>query len=280
MSIKFKIINIYHNKFIRFIFLPLYNLYQFFLLQIYKKSKDSLQIKQLHCQYNNKRCFIIGNGPSLIPEDLNKIKGEISFASNRIYHIFPFTEWRPNYYISIDLDNIVPEIDNIKKSGDYIKFINYRARNYGRKESDNLLYIFIYGKSTVNRFDIKETSLNDDVSKYVTRVKTVTATAIEIAIYMGFKEIYLLGVDNNYAKKVDKNGKVYDDPTVKSSYFKGMKDSNGKLGDGISVQSVEAMNYSYKICKEFAEKKGVKIYNATRGGKLEVFERVDFDSLF
>ena len=37
---------------------------------------------------------------------------------------------------------------------------------------------------------------------------------------------------------------------------------------------------AYEVAKENAEKKGIKIYNATRGGKLEVFERVDFDSLF
>ncbi len=59
-----------------------------------------------------------------------------------------------------------------------------------------------------------------------------------------------------------------------------MRDANGNLGDGDSVQNVESMNRSYELCKEFAEKNGVKIYNATRGGKLEVFERVDFDSLF
>ena len=36
----------------------------------------------------------------------------------------------------------------------------------------------------------------------------------------------------------------------------------------------------YMCAKEYAERHEIKIYNATRGGKLEVFERVDFDSLF
>ncbi len=32
--------------------------------------------------------------------------------------------------------------------------------------------------------------------------------------------------------------------------------------------------------KKYADKNGVKIFNATRGGMLEVFERVDLDDMF
>ena len=38
--------------------------------------------------------------------------------------------------------------------------------------------------------------------------------------------------------------------------------------------------YTYVAIKEQCEKRGIKVYNATRGGKLEVFQRVDFDDLF
>ena len=138
----------------------------------------------------------------------------------------------------------------------------------------------MHGRFRINPYAPSANTLSDNLSKYATKVSTVTVSAIELAVYMGFKEIYLLGVDNNYAKKIDENGKVYNDKSVKSSYFKGMRDASGNLGDGISVQNVEAMNHSYEICKKFADEKGVKIYNATRGGKLEIFERVDFDSLF
>lgn len=275
LSTKFR-----NSKLMRFIFYPIRCLYDFVLLKKYQKSDDSKYIQGLCGIHNNKRCFIIGNGPSLTPDDLDKIKNEISFASNRIYHIFQFTEWRPNYYLSMDFNVIALEIENIKNIGNYPKFINYRAAKYGRKSDSNLWYIFMKGKFNINPFASFANELSNDASKYLTKSGTVTATAIELAIYMGFKEIYLLGVDNNYAIKVDKKGRIYNDPTVKSSYFKGMKDSSGKLGDGFSVQSVETANNSYEMCKKFAEEKGVRIYNATRGGKLEVFERIDFDSIF
>lgn len=38
--------------------------------------------------------------------------------------------------------------------------------------------------------------------------------------------------------------------------------------------------WNYQAARRYAETHGIKIYNATRGGELEVFERVDFDSLF
>lgn len=37
---------------------------------------------------------------------------------------------------------------------------------------------------------------------------------------------------------------------------------------------------TFEKAREYADGHGIKIYNATRGGKLEVFERVNFDKLF
>ena len=55
-------------------------------------------------KYSGKRCFLIGNGPSLKAEDLTKLykNGDITFAFNRVYNIFDDTEWRPKFYISQD----------------------------------------------------------------------------------------------------------------------------------------------------------------------------------
>ena len=88
---------------------------------------------------------------------------------------------------------------------------------------------------------------------------TVTISLIQIAVYMGFKEIYLLSCDCDYSG-----------PKQHFTYY-GMK-SDSKAGD--------IMILAYQAAKDYADSHGIKIYNATRGGKLEVFEREDFDSLF
>ena len=180
----------------------------------------------------------------------------------------------------MDVDGLLTEFDRIKQGGNYTKFINFKASKYGRNPEDNIWYLYRHGKFHIKNYVVDADTMSEDISQYITSVGTVTANAIEIAIYMGFKEIYLLGVDNNYAVKRREDGTVYRDPTVKSSYFAGMKDEKGNPGDGISVQTVHQMNQSYELCKKYADSKNVKVFNATRGGMLEVFPRADFDELF
>ena len=55
-------------------------------------------LKELKDKYKGQRCFIIGNGPSLTVSDLESLKDEVTFASNRIFKIFDETDWRPDYY--------------------------------------------------------------------------------------------------------------------------------------------------------------------------------------
>ena len=40
---------------------------------------------------------------------------------------------------------------------------------------------------------------------------------------------------------------------------------------------IDAIMDGYKAAKQYADLHGIRICNATRGGKLEIFERVDFD---
>lgn len=63
---------------------------------------NSFRIIKLKNRYKNKRCFVIGNGPSLKLDDLNKLKNEFTFASNKIYKIFNQTDWRPSFYFAED----------------------------------------------------------------------------------------------------------------------------------------------------------------------------------
>ena len=67
-----------------------------------KRRKANCTMRELKDKYKGQRCFVIGNGPSLTAEDLNLLKGEVTFASNRIYKMFEQTDWRPTYYAVFD----------------------------------------------------------------------------------------------------------------------------------------------------------------------------------
>ena len=70
----------------------------------FSRTKYGKQLALYKGKFTGKRCFLIGNGPSLRAEDLTRLReaGEITFAFNRIYSIFDQTPWRPNFYISQD----------------------------------------------------------------------------------------------------------------------------------------------------------------------------------
>ncbi len=64
--------------------------------------KNDQRLLSLLDSHRGKRCFVVGNGPSLKIDDLDKLTGEITFASNRIFLAFEETQWRPTYYTMCD----------------------------------------------------------------------------------------------------------------------------------------------------------------------------------
>lgn len=262
------------NTFIvRLVCWPFVNTKRWIQKQNFCNTEDAAYIREKKNLHNGQRCFIIGNGPSLSVEDLECLKNEVTFASNRIYYMFSKVNWRPTYFFATDNDVILKEIETFKKLEMKEKFINSAAKKYGRKEADNIHYIFLYGPFYLNRNRVYLHSISEHVDKYFSQSNTVTCSCIEMAIYMGFKEIYLLGVDHNYSKMIDMNGIVSEKKDVKT-YFDGMKG-----GTTVSIYNPTAATRGFENCKKYADAHGIKILNATRGGMLEVFDRVDFDAI-
>lgn len=241
----------------------------------YKNSKYFNEIKKFKNIHNNKRCFIIGNGPSLQAKDLDKLKDEITFGTNKIFFMFNNTKWRPTYYCCTDYllaKNIIDDINNMNEVKE--KFIPYKNIHFNDNNQIKGERRILVNFNDKKRFP---QNFSEDISNEVCCGHTVTYVAIQIAIYMGFKEIYLIGIDHNYSMYKDINGKIIVNNKVKDYFTEGYK-NNKKEGVG-NIGNLEMMNISYKTAKKYADKNNIKIYNATRGGKLEVFKRVDFDKI-
>ena len=265
-----------HSYFVRLVLAPIILAKRAVDRKKYRESEDSKFIKEYHNKYVGNRCFIIGNGPSLIPEDLNLIINEISFASNRIYKMYDKTKWRPTFYVCIDRQNLIDDIGIIKRMKGSIKLVAYYAKRYGRKKEDELHYILLSGKYTPN--ELKKIHgggvVQSDISMYTSSSQSVTCNMLEIAFYMGFKEIYLIGVDHNFPISIDRNGKK----TVNNK-LEGHFSGGGFLDKKIDFVYYDALTDSYQLLADYAKKNGIKVYNATRGGKLEVFERINLESI-
>jgi hypothetical protein len=244
---------------------------KFFLLRakirfLYGKALQKYKDKHL-----GGRCFIIGNGPSLKITDLEKLKNEATFATNKIFLAFEETSWRPTYYCSTDPMMIIENAKIIEHLEAVEKFIAISL--YSRKRIQGVLHFPHFVKTFYPNYP----EFSSDISYEIVGASTVTYTAIQIAAYMGFREIYLLGVDFNYPQSVNARGDVVLSDV--KAYFTEKYMEKKEFGKDYYFPNLECGLLDYKKAKEYADGHGIKIYNATRGGKLEVFPRVDFDSI-
>ncbi len=231
------------------------------------KSKAAVRsVKGIH---KGERCFIIGNGPSLRVEDLEKLTDEVTFATNRIFLLFDKTAWRPTYFCASDPQIIDSSLEGIKKLSCKKKFIGLVGRNHYEKIKDA---VFLYLKQADNFPDLP--GFSDDISSKVYCAATVTYMCFQVAAYMGFSEIYLLGMDNNWSVYRKADGTIVRQKNVADHF------DEKYAPPLISPAQGEKSILAYESARKYAQEHGIKICNATRGGKLEVFERVDFDSLF
>ncbi len=221
---------------------------------------------------SGKRCFIIGNGPSLKVDDLNRLKGEITMAANRIYNLFDQTDWRPTYYFTIDTWGIQEVIPHIEDSAIENIFITYEAAKNENPYHSSWYHIMPKEGYVAFRYNDKTAHINEDITKCFSCGYTVLFTALQFALYTGIRKIYLLGVDFNYSHVIDKWGRMKKIDGV-MDYFDGKEYKEARL-------NYDSVLYAWTVARKYCDEHEIEIYNATRGGKLEVFERVDFDSLF
>ncbi len=239
----------------------------------FERTKYGKKIQKLKDIHKGERCFIVANGPSLTSNDLDMLSKQnvITFAMNRIYKIFPQTEWRPTYYVCEDINIFHESMDDINKIPAKLKFVPVNHHWYNDVDIENAVYFW----ANYNRKKDYPNSFSPDISKQMDSMGTVTFTCMNIAAYMGFTEIYLLGVDHNYTVTINEEGETVVDKNAKD-YFCDNYDADIK---DIVVHDMGQNTRAYRKAKAYCDENGINIYNATRGGKLEVFPRVDFDSI-
>lgn len=239
----------------------------------FEQFAEGKQLKKLKGIQQGKRCFIVGNGPSLSGQDLQILheNQEITFAFNRVYHIFDQTDWRPTYYISQDEKMLMGCADEVEKIPAQIKFIPAEMKWYNGIDIKGIWPFHI-----VNDEEEGLPVFSEDIAKGICNSKTVVFSAIQIAVYMGIKEIYLIGVDHHFHTSINSKGEVIIDPTAKDYFCEGYNADKEQL----YIPNTDLSTLTFIAAKKYADIHDINIYNATRGGKLEVYPRVSFEELF
>ena len=222
--------------------------------------------------HKGERCFIVGNGPSLRMEDLNTLKkhNEVCFGVNKIYKAYTQTSWKPNYLCVSDPLAISSVIKKLHQSMHEEVFFADDYHWTENKQIEGVNYVHFCTED----YGEYEPNFSDDITKGVFCGFTVIYDfCLQIAAYMGFKKIYLIGTDSTtYESVTDPRNHFISDYHTRqdSELFQ-------SLGH---VSRWDKVFQAYRKAEKYSIKHGFRIYNATRGGALEVFERVDFDALF
>lgn len=221
------------------------------------------RFKQIH---KEERCFIIANGPSLKKIDFSLLKDEFTFGMNRIYLMEQVNGFKPKYLACIDRKSQLLQFTDDYNRQTNISFYEWNLRDlFDKKEN----IIFVKGKFSP-RF-----STNPAVSR-LGNGRSVTYACMQLAYYMGFKEVYLIGKDHGYNTTEKAGSGIKSTGNEGNHFIKGYY----KKGQNWDAPDYKSEEYAYKLARRAFEKDERVILDATIEGKLNVFEKVDFNSLF
>jgi len=224
-------------------------------------------------KYATENILIIGNGPSLSIMDLESVNRIPSIASNKIYLLFEKSNWRPDFVTICDT------------------LLAYKLRNEKFKTIDRLIcsdVIFYLLKSAgKKRLPWKNITLESAWEKYVNnKVFTpdplsegffegysITNQNIQLAMWLGAKKIYLIGVDHFYQEaRIDKAGAkmIHEGQNHFHPDYR-------KSGEIVNNAPVDKMNDAYEKMNAIAKASGVEIINISRRTALTAFKTMNTD---
>jgi len=234
---------------------------------------DILPFRDKHA---GQRCFIMGGGPSLKLIDPEPLRHEFTFGVNGIFLIFDWLGFQPTYYAVEDwlvYEDRQQEIA-ARITAPQCFFPLQFAKPGFTKPNHHYMNAF-YDFAPIPDWP----RFSTDLARQIWIGGTVTYVCLQLAYYMGFHEVYLIGMDHNYAKPdhVQTKGREWTSQGADPNHFH--PDYFGK-GYRWHDPMVERMEVAYRKARRVYEADGRRVFNATVGGKLEVFDRVDFATLF
>jgi hypothetical protein len=255
------------------------NLDDYSAKEVYKAApEDRDELAKFHNAFKGERCFIIGNGPSLNKHDLALIENEYTFGVNSFYYKTRETGFRPYFYVVEDSSVMKENLEEIVNYRAPFKFFPTIYTDLHPKDPNVFFFKMnrgFYEKSSTN---YAVPRFSTDASKELFCGQSVTYINLQLAYFMGFTEVYLIGMDFSYVipESHSRKGDVLLSDTDDENHFH--KDYFGK-GKTWKDPKLERVGNNYRMAKLAYESVGRRIYNATIGGSLEIFDRVDYSAL-
>lgn len=244
---------------------------------------DASRLEALRNTHQGERCFIIGNGPSLRKTPVANLRDEMTIGANGLYKAFPEWGFSTRYLLFEDIEQTELHGKNLCSVGESIKIAAvHNAHAIAGPWRDDLLFMNARLADDVywNELGIQ---FSRDFSHVVYLGSTILHVALQLAYHLGCNPIYLIGVDFDYGPLADKYppGKIeiIEDniDLIRQAHF---SEDYYKPGDLMGVPNYALQQTAFETAKQAFQDDGREIFNATYGGRLEVYDRVDFQGLF
>lgn len=220
--------------------------------------RNRSQIRDYAGKHTGERCVIIGNGPSLNKTNLELLRGETTFGLNRIYLMFEKLGFQTTYHAVVNQLVVEQCSDDFNRLSAPL-FTTLPSRQH----LDDSANTYFLNKLVGPRF-------SRDISHGIWEGATVTFVAMQIAYYMGFKEVVLVGVDHNFVSKGPAHKKVESEGADPNHF-----DPN-YFGKGFKWQlpDLDTSEIAYSLARDAFTARGGSIVDATVDGKLQIFPKV------
>lgn len=226
-----------------------------------------MRLAALKNRHQNERCVLVANGPSLNAMQLDFLRDETVIGVNKIFLGFKKFAFYPRYYVAVNR-KVIAQAERQIKALNCIKFIGDAGADDHINE--NALTYLVNTRSPRSRFckDLTTEGMHEGF--------TVTYAALQVAYFLGFRQVILIGLDHRYAYTGQPNEASRmegSDPNhFSSEYF-----SNGQEWDNPDLEHSEE---SYRIARRMFEEDGRSIVDATVDGACTIFPKQDYKTIF
>lgn len=237
--------------------------------------------RRLRDRYKGQKGFVLGNGPSLTMEDLDRIAGKPALAANRMYLAYDQTRFRPTLLSCCDPIVVETMVDELRALPGK-KFLSHHLAPIVEPLPGAVYWHETTGHTSDPKV-LRKFSHNAEEGLFAGH--TIIFNNLQIAFHLGLTTVYLLGMDFRFTMPKT---------TQQERYKVGIYDTLALVSDGEqnhflpnyrkpgerwTVPQLDHQRTAFQSAKLHFEKRGRKIYNATRGGELEVFERKNLDEV-
>lgn len=239
-------------------------------------------------KYKGKRCFVVGNGPSLNKQDLSLLKNEYVFTVNELMRDERFEMMSPQFHIFAD--------PLYYKSGHENKIYKLLLK-LENKKNPPIVFFPIQGKEVIDKFNFSNINFHYffsgcnmyegynkkfDYTKSIPGFYTVVHYAIVLAMYMGFSEINILGCDMTGYRWVEK--KILGRSEEEHCYQMSEEESKKIHEENETTCEQFFYGYSqmfrdYRRLFEYSKKNRIKLVNVTEGGILDSLPRKKYENI-